>query len=68
MEMDSVVEQYSVDPQTGKDFLLLKLMLQIRNLIELGQVADQIQEESQEELLELCPQPYCPPCSSDRYY
>jgi hypothetical protein len=43
METDSV-EQYSVDPQTGKDSLLVELVLRIQNLIEPGEVVDQIQE------------------------
>lgn len=32
------MEQYSVDPQTGKGWLQLELVLQIENLIELGLV------------------------------
>jgi len=44
MEMD-FEEQYSVDPQTGKDSVeQYSVDLQIQNLIELGQVVDQILE------------------------
>jgi len=66
MEMD-FVEQYSVDPQTGTDSVeQYSVDLQIQNLIELGQVVDQILER-RVELLEMCPQPCCPPCLTDHY-